>query len=319
MSDLQWAPDGTRMFKKLLDAVPEAMREMVKPQLLKFLAAKAAGKPVNSEVVTKMVQEDLPEPQRGVIMQALGIKEPAGKKVEKKEAAPPPEPEPIGGLKLEIKDKWAGNSKDMFERMIQEVPETLRDVFRVKLMDIMNKKAQGGVYQEKYVVEIVKEIVPEPFKSTILKAFSTIGGIDVSAVEKIIEDFPGGEESLISIMHAIQAQFGYVPEEALKMVSQKKDVFMSTLYRLVTSYQAFLTDPSKKHTVAVCNGTGCHLKGSGAMLKRLEEKVSDDDSQITLEKVRCLGCCDLSPAVVVNGEAYGGTDAQAKISEIIEE
>ena len=65
MSDLQWAPDGTRMFKKLLDAVPEAMREMVKPQLLKFLAAKAAGKPVNSEVVTKMVQEDLPEPQRG--------------------------------------------------------------------------------------------------------------------------------------------------------------------------------------------------------------------------------------------------------------
>ena len=303
MSDLQWAPDGTRMFKKLLDAVPEAMREMVKPQLLKFLAAKAAGKPVNSEVVTKMVQEDLPEPQRGVIMQALGIKEPAGKKVEKKEAAPPPEPEPIGGLKLEIKDKWAGNSKDMFERMIQEVPETLRDVFRVKLMDIMNKKAQGGVYQEKYVVEIVKEIVPEPFQSTILKAFSTIGGIDVSAVEKIIEDFPGGEESqvrlrqrdesLLSLMHAIQAQFGYVPEEALKMVSQKKDVFMSTLYRLVTSYQAFRTDPSKKHTVAVCNGTGCHLKGSGAMLKRLEEKVSDDDSQITLEKVRCLGCCDL--------------------------
>ncbi|MCK5254756.1 MAG: NAD(P)H-dependent oxidoreductase subunit E, partial [Deltaproteobacteria bacterium] len=174
-------------------------------------------------------------------------------------------------------------------------------------------------YQEKYVVEIVKEIVPEPFKSTILKAFSTIGGIDVSAVEKIIEDFPGGEESLISLMHAIQAQFGYVPEEALKMVSQKKDVFMSTLYRLVTSYQAFRTDPSKKHTVAVCNGTGCHLKGSGAMLKRLEEKVSDDDSQITLEKVRCLGCCDLSPTVVVNGEAYGGTDAQAKISEIIEE
>jgi len=319
MSDLQWAPDGTRMFKKLLDAVPEAMREMVKPQLLKFLAAKAAGKPVNSEVVTKMVQEDLPEPQRGAIMQALGIKEPAGKKVEKKEAAPPPEPAPIGGLKLEIKDKWAGNSKDMFEQMIQEVPETLRDVFRGKLMDIMNKKAQGGAYQEKYVVEIVNEIVPEPFKSNILKAFSTIGGIDVSAVEKIIEDFPGGEESLISIMHAIQAQFGYVPEEALKMVSQKKDIFMSTLYRLVTSYQAFRTDPSKKYTVTVCNGTGCHLKGSGTMLKKLEEKVSDDDSQITLEKVRCLGCCDLSPTVMVNGEAYGGTDAQAKISEIIEE
>ena len=305
------------MFKKLLDAVPEAMREMVKPQLLKFLAAKAAGKPVTSEVVTKMVQEDLPEPQRGVIMKALGIKEPAGKKVEKKETTP--EPVPSGGLKLEVKDKWVGNSKDMFERMIQEVPETLRDVFRGKLMDIMEKKSQGGAYQETYVVEIVNEIVPEPFKSNILKAFSTIGGIDVNAVEKIVEDTPGGQESLISILHAIQAQFGYVPKEALKMVSQKKDIFISTLYRLVTSYQAFRTEPSKKHTITVCNGTGCHLKGAGAILKGIEGKVSEDDSQITLEKVRCLGCCDLSPTVMVNGETYGGTDAQAKISEIIEE
>ena len=55
------------------------------------------------------------------------------------------------------------------------------------------------------------------------------------------------------------------------------------------------------------------------LLKKLEEMSAGIDSQITLEKVRCLGCCDLSPAVKVNGEGYGGPDAQAKISEILGE
>jgi len=315
MSDLQWAPDGTKMFEKLMNAVPEAMRDMVKPQLIKFLAAKALGKPVTGEVVTRMVQEDLPEPQKSVIMQALGIKKPAGEKLKKKEIAPVPEE----GMQLTPKDKWEGTSQSMFERMLQEVPESLRDVFRGKLMNILRQKAQGGPFKEGYIVEIVNEIVPEPFKSAILKAFSTMGGVDVKTVEKIIDTIPGGQEALISILHAIQAQFGYIPEEALRMVSQKKGIFMSTLYRLVTSFYAFRTEPPKKYTVTVCRGTGCHLKGSDSILKGLEEKISGDDSQITLEKVRCLGCCDLSPAVIVNGEVYGGSDAQAKISEILRE
>ena len=84
MSDVKWAPDGKSMFGKLMNAVPEAMRDMVKPQLLQLLGAKAAGKPVTSEIITRMVQEDLPEPQRGIIMQALGIKPPKEKKAEKK-------------------------------------------------------------------------------------------------------------------------------------------------------------------------------------------------------------------------------------------
>ena len=84
MSDLKWAPDGKRMFEKLMNAVPEAMRDMIKPQLLQFLTAKASGKPVTNEIVTRMVQEDLPEPQKSVIMQALGIEKPAEKKPERK-------------------------------------------------------------------------------------------------------------------------------------------------------------------------------------------------------------------------------------------
>jgi NADH-quinone oxidoreductase subunit E len=292
------------------------MRDMVKPQLLKLLAAKSSGKPVTAHVVTRMVQEDLPEPQKGMIMQALGIKKPAEKKIEKEKA-----PTPAAGDTAQLKGQevWEGSSKSMFEQMIKEVPESLRDVFRGKLMDILRQKAKGGPYQESYVTEIVNEIVPEPFKSNIIKAFVTMGGVDVDVVEGIVASFPGGQESLTAILHALKNKFGYIPEEALRVVSQKKGVFLSTLYRLVTSFQAFPTASPKKYTVSVCNGTGCHLKGSGSMLKKLEDTISANDVPITLEKVRCLGCCDLSPAVLVNGEVYGGPDAQAKISEMLGE
>lgn len=219
-------------------------------------------------------------------------------------------------VQLKPVDNWAGNSQGMFERMIQEVPEALRDVFRGKLMDILKQKAKGGAYQESHIVEIVREIVPEPFKSNILKAFATIGGVDVSAVATIIEQFPGGQETLMALLHAIQAHYGYLPEEALRIVSQKKGVFMSTLFRLATSFRAFRSEEPKRYQVGICTGTGCHVNGSGALLKKIEEKAAADNGEITLEKVRCLGCCDLSPALMVNGEVYGGPDARAKISEM---
>ena len=312
MSDIKWMPDGTKRFEKLMNAVPEAMRDMIKPKLLELLSAKAAGKPVTGEIVTRVVREDLPEPQKSGIMQAMGIKKAAGEKAKKKaKTAPAPEKAAQGA--------WEGSSESMFELMIHEVPEALRDVFRVKLMDVLGQKAKGGPYKEGHIVEIVNDIVPEPFKSNILKGFSTMGGVDSKAVEKIIDAFPGGQESVISMLHAIQNQFGYIPEAALRMVSQKKGIFLSTLYRLVTSYQSFRTESPGEHTVNVCNGTGCHVNGGGSILKEIEKKMSEGDSQITLEKVRCLGCCDLSPAVMVDGEVYGGPDAQAKVSEILGE
>jgi hypothetical protein len=137
---------------------------------------------------------------------------------------------------------WEGASEEMFERMIQEVPESLHEVFRGKLMGVVAAKAQGGPATGDIVVEIVNEMVPEPFKSNILKAFATMGGIDLSPVEAILENTPGGEEKMIGVLHAIQAEYGYVPEEALILISQNTEVPLNVLYRLVTSYQAFSLD-----------------------------------------------------------------------------
>ena len=216
-----------------------------------------------------------------------------------------------------VASEWVGKSQAMFERMLQEVPEALRGIFREKLMQVLQQKSKGGPFAESHVLEIVQEMVPEPFKSNVLKAFSTMGDIDMNVVETIIAQHPGGQETVISILHAIQAQCGYLPPEALILVSQKKSVFLSTLYRLATAYKAFRIAPPKKYTVTVCNGTGCHLKGGGELLNTLEHKVAENGAQITLEKVRCLGCCDISPALMVNGELYGGEQARDKLSEIL--
>jgi len=302
MSDIKWLPDGQKMFDKLMAAVPEPMRDTIRPKLLQMLAGKVAGQPVSGDLVKKFVDEDLPEPQRSALMAALGMKKPG--------AAPQEAPAAAAA-------GWEGKSEMMFERMLQEVPEMMRGVFRGKLMQIANQKAAGGPIKEEHVVSIVREIVPDPFKTTILKAFATMGDVDISKVEDIIANNPGGEETLITILHGIQAQYGYIPREALILVSQKKEVFLSKLYRLATSYKAFCLEKPKKYIVTLCNGTGCQVNGGGKLLKQVEAKLAGDGADITLEKVRCLGCCDLSPAVMINGEVYGGAEAQAKLSEIL--
>jgi NADH-quinone oxidoreductase subunit E/NADP-reducing hydrogenase subunit HndA len=290
------------MFDKLMSAVPDAMRDAIRPKLEQMLAGKVAGQPVSAELVKKFVSEDLPEPQRSALMAALGMK-PAGG------AAQPAAPAAAAN--------WQGKAEFMFERMLQEVPDMMREVFRGKLMQIALQKAAGAAITEDTIVSIVKEIVPDPFKTAILKAYATMGDIDITKVEDIIEKNPGGQETLITIMHAVQDQFGYVPRQALIVISQKKNVFMSTLYRLATSYAAFRLDKPAANVITVCNGTCCQVKGGGKLVKAIEAKLAGNGGKATLEKVRCLGCCDVSPAVIINGEVLDGAAAQAKLAEIL--
>ncbi len=301
MSDIKWLPDGQKMFDKLMAAVPDAMRDAIKPKLLQMLAGKAAGQPVSGDFVKKFVDEDLPEPQRSALMAALGMKPKGGDK-----PAAPAAPA-----------NWQGKAEMMFERMLKEVPDMMREVFRGKLMQIALQKAAGGAITEDHIVSIVKEIVPDPFKTAILKAYATMGDVDMSKVEEAIEKNPGGQETLITILHEVQSAFGYVPREALILVSQKKDVFLSTLYRLATSYAAFRLEKPAENIITVCNGTCCQVKGGGKIVKELEARLEGNGAKATLEKVRCLGCCDVSPAVMINGEVLAGDAAQAKLAEIL--
>lgn len=311
MADLKWSSDGQEMFGKIMAIVPEAMRDAVKPMLYGFLEKRAGGKPVTADTVSAMVQNDLPEPQRSGIMQALGMKKPEEQApaAAAEAAAPPPPP---------FTPKWQGKSEVMFELMLNEVPEALRGVFRGKLMEILRQKSKGGSVTETHVTEVVQEIVPEPFKGNILKKYSELGDVDLSCIDAIIARYGTGQDSLTYILHETQDTVGFLPPEALRAISNKTGIPLSTVYNVTTFYKSFRMEPKGVHHIKICNGTACHIKDRDGVLNSIENMVAQTSAKkITMEKTLCLGCCDCAPAVVIDGDVAQGPEAKTKVEKLL--
>ncbi len=119
------------------------------------------------------------------------------------------------------------------------------------------------------------------------------------------------EGNLIMILHAIQNQHGYVPREVAMELSRELGVKLARIYEVITFYHYFKLQPPGAHNVTVCNGTACYLKGSGDILNEvrsrlgISEGATTADRQFHLDVVRCIGCCGMSPAMVVDGKTYG--------------
>jgi len=303
MAEITWSPDGQETFEKLITAVPEPMRDAIKPKLLEMLQAKAGGKPVTSEIITKMVQDDLPEPQKSMLLQAIGT-------------PPPPESTETQPQGDTPSIDWTGKSQSMFDIMIGEVPEAMRDVFRGKLTAVILEKAQGNAVTENHVTAVVNETVPEPIKSTILNKFKEVGDFDITLIDDIIARHGTSRDKLMYILHDIQDEVGYLPVEALRAVSNKCEIKLSAVYNVATFYKSFRLDPPGKHNVKICRGTACHLKDDNGFVKEIEEKATRS-SEIAVEKTLCLGCCDCAPVVEIDGRLLKGDEAKAKIDSIL--
>jgi NADH:ubiquinone oxidoreductase subunit E len=203
----------------------------------------------------------------------------------------------------------------MFEIMLGEVPEAMRDVFRGKLTAVLAQKAQGGPATEDHVSSIVMEIVPEPFKSAILKKFKELGDFDIKVIDQIIEKQGTSQDRLMYILHDIQDEVGYLPAEALRAVSNKTGISLSTIYNVATFYKTFrLTKPGKHH-VKICCGTACHINDKAGIAQQVEAKAGAS-AGVSLEKTLCMGCCDCSPAIEIDGRVYTGEEAKAKIETL---
>jgi NADH-quinone oxidoreductase subunit E len=211
---------------------------------------------------------------------------------------------------------WSSNAEKMFEIMLGEVPEAMRDVFRGKLLDVIAQKTQGAPVSEDHVTAVVNEIVPEPFKSNILKKFKGVGDFDIKVINEIIARHGTSQDSLMYILQDIQDEIGHLPIEALRAVSNECDTNISTIYNVVTFYKVFKLNPPGKPHVKLCRGTACHLKDKSGQSNEIEEKVLSS-SEATLEKTLCLGCCDCAPVVEIDGKLYKGEEAKAKIDSLV--
>jgi NADH-quinone oxidoreductase subunit E len=146
--------------------------------------------------------------------------------------------------------------------------------------------------------------------------------IEVKKVDAIINRYEKSEESLLAILQDFQREFHYVPEEGMQRLSEVMNVSESKIYAMGTFYKTLSLTPRGKHTIKVCTGTACHLKGANQILETLERGLkirrnsTTKDLNFTLECVNCVGACAMAPVTVVDEDYYGQTRA-SKVMDVL--
>ena len=129
--------------------------------------------------------------------------------------------------------------------------------------------------------------------------------------------------AVIAVLEEIQSRYGYLPGEALRIVSECTGRSLVDLYAMATFYQSFSLTPKGRHRVSVCLGTACHVRGSGAVVEAFERQLgvkaggTTADRQFTLETLNCLGACALGPVVVADGR-YVSKVRRPMVRQILE-
>lgn len=128
---------------------------------------------------------------------------------------------------------------------------------------------------------------------------------------------------LIQALQMVQEEYNYLPEEGLKMLSEKLDISLTDVYSTASFYKQFYFTPRGKKIVRVCTGTACHVRGADHVLNKIKDEFEIDEGEttpdlsMTLETVGCIGCCGLAPVATINNDIFGEIDMK-KIEEIIE-
>ncbi len=135
-------------------------------------------------------------------------------------------------------------------------------------------------------------------------------------IDNILKKYDYRKNALIAILQDVQEKYNWLPQEALKLVSEKLCVPLIDVYSVATFYRAFKLVQPGKHNITVCLGTACHVRGAPTVLNRFEERLNisagqtTPDHRVSLETVNCLGCCALAPVVVVDGKYNAQTTIQ---------
>ena len=139
---------------------------------------------------------------------------------------------------------------------------------------------------------------------------TAMGEVAEKTVE-ILEPWRGRKGFLIPVLQSVQHVFGYVPKEAIEVISREMKMPTAEIYGVVTFYAQFHLKPRGRHIIRVCRGTACHVRGSLKLLDKVkemlkvEENGTTEDLRFTLEPVACLGACGLAPVMMVDDETHG--------------
>ncbi len=148
--------------------------------------------------------------------------------------------------------------------------------------------------------------------------------LDLNRLEDILQRHSGREGVLIPVLQEAQELYGYLSEEVLNHIGKRLHIPTSRIFGVVTFYSQFYTTPRGRHTVRVCRGTACHVRGGKHVLKAVQqclgigENETTLDSKFTFETVACLGACALSPVLLVDKNYYGKL-TPAKVEQVLKQ
>lgn len=144
--------------------------------------------------------------------------------------------------------------------------------------------------------------------------------IDLTPLDPVLNAAQNGSSNLIAILQKTQELYGYLPMDAIYYIAQKTGCSPAKVLGVATFYAQFRLQPVGKHLIMLCKGTACHVNGADRMEKAISEYLGIHDGEttpdglFTLKQVACLGCCSLSPVMMIGDEAYGSLTPEKAIS-----
>ena len=145
----------------------------------------------------------------------------------------------------------------------------------------------------------------------------------IGEIGRILTDQEKKKGLVIHALQQIQAESGYLPEDAIKELSKHLNLSMSEIFSVASFYKMFHFTPRGKKIVKVCLGTACYVRGSKKVLDAMENAFdikngeTTEDLAVTLETVGCVGCCGLAPVTTINDDVVGEITGSRKLESLI--
>ncbi len=147
-----------------------------------------------------------------------------------------------------------------------------------------------------------------------MRPVDIVSAEDLKKVDEVIVKYRGRFGALIPALKESQDICGYLPRQVQRRIADGLNLSPSQVYGVVSFYAFFTTVPRGRHIIRVCLGTACYVKGSQQIIERIEKELGlkvggiTKDRKYSLEAVRCLGCCSLAPAMVIDNDTHALVD-----------
>lgn len=148
--------------------------------------------------------------------------------------------------------------------------------------------------------------------------------IDLGKASEILNSYNSEKSNLITLLQEIQLAYGYLPEAVLKLIADVTGIKEAKILGVATFYSQFRLKPVGKHLIMLCQGTACHVNGSGKIEQAVKEELGIAEGDMTADglftyiNVACLGCCSLAPVMMINDQTYAKLTPE-KASKILKD